>query len=751
MNAGVIQPKADRTLPAPRFAWLLAAFFAVAYPGLLIGARTLFFRDFGVIAYPVISYEHDCFWRGEFPLWDPYSHCGAPFAAQWGAMCYYPFSAIYLVLPPPWSLSLFWMAHLYLGGVGMFLLARRYCGNSVAAGLAGLAFAFNGLVFSSLAWPNYSVALGWMPWTVLLAEAAWRKGGRHLAGAALAGAFQMLSGVPEIVLLTWALLGLLWAREFLAGPTPRLLLASRHFGVVALVAGLCSVQLLPFFDLLSRSQRDSAFGSSGWAMPAWGWANLVAPLFHAARSPQGVYYLPRHIFITSYYLGLAWTTLAVFAAVLPAFPRKKTLLLAAGGAMVLSLGDDGFVFPLLKSTFPQLGFARYPIKFFYLASFCLPLLAARGAAAVLDAPPEDQVVRRRFRRTIGGALAVAAALVAWAGVLPLPADHWPEMALNTAVRAALTLGAGFGLLRFPLIASPRRRAFLAAGLLAALWLDAVAYSPNLVPTLPTEVFAPVETPLRPAPALGESRAMVSPYAEERLYASRVPDFQNDLLGKRLGLWANLNLLDLVPKADGGLTLQIREESQVEAAVRSGTNDYPNLLDFLGVRQITAPGKIVDWRERTNSLPWATAGQKPLFVAPGRALEAVLAPGFDPRRQVILEETADPAVRSLKFQQAASVQKAYFARQSARIQVSSPAATVLTVAQTWHPNWRANVDGQPATILRANHAFQAVLLPPGAHEVRLSYEDRQMKLGGAISLVSLLASLALAAAKPRRET
>ena len=49
-----------------------------------------------------------------------------------------------------------------------------------------------------------------------------------------------------------------------------------------------------------------------------------------------------------------------------------------------------------------------------------------------------------------------------------------------------------------------------------------------------------------------------------------------------------------------------------------------------------------------------------------------------------------------------------------------------------------MNGQAATVLRANHAFQAVHLPKGSSEVRLYYDDFEFKKGCQISIAFLLA-------------
>src|SRR5207249_8706410 len=73
--------------------------------------------------------------------------------------------------------------------------------------------------------------------------------------------------------------------------------------VVALAAGITMVQMLPAFDLLTHSQRDSSFATTMWSMPPWGWANLLVPLFHYYRSPQGPWFQTGQEFLASYYLG----------------------------------------------------------------------------------------------------------------------------------------------------------------------------------------------------------------------------------------------------------------------------------------------------------------------------------------------------------------------------------------------------------------------------------------------------------------
>ena len=148
----------------------------VAYPDVILGKNTFYFRDFGFFGYPLAYYHRESFWLGEIPLWNPLSGCGLPFLAQWNTLVLYPGSIIYLLFPISWSLGIFCLGHLFLAGMGMYWLAYAWTNNRLAASLAGLAFAFNGLSLSFLMWPNNVAALGWMPLVVLSVRRAWLEG-----------------------------------------------------------------------------------------------------------------------------------------------------------------------------------------------------------------------------------------------------------------------------------------------------------------------------------------------------------------------------------------------------------------------------------------------------------------------------------------------------------------------------------------------------------------------------------------------
>ena len=68
----------------------------------------------------------------------------------------------------------------------------------------------------------------------------------------------------------------------------------------------------------------------------------------------------------------------------------------------------------------------------------------------------------------------------------------------------------------------------------------------------------------------------------------------------------------------------------------------------------------------------------------------------------------------------------------RATLASPGLLVL--ADTWYPGWSVRVDGRPAPLLRADHAFRAVALPAGEHRVEFHYQPTWLVPGVALGLL-----------------
>jgi hypothetical protein len=239
--------------------------------------------------------------------------------------------------------------------------------------------------------------------------------------------------------------------------------------------------------------------------------------------------------------------------------------------------------------------------------------------------------------------------------------------------------------------------------------------------------------MKPQPELGASRAMLSPAAAEELTRFAVNDAQDNFLAKRAGYCANVNLLDAVPKVDGFFSLTPREFDVLLSFLYNVTNgNWSALENFMGVSQYTSPDTSLAWQPRTNFLPLVTAGQKPIFLDDTNALREFARNNFNGATMLFLPPAARFSV-TVSNQTTARIINPRFADCTVDFETEAAAPSFAVIAQTWHHNWHAEIDGQPALLLRANVAFQAVQVPAGTHRVHLFYQDRAFEIGAAISL------------------
>jgi len=723
----------DREFTDARLALLLGVLLLVSYPDIVLGTHAFFYRDTGQFGFPVAYYLRDCFWRGEVPLWNPYNNCGIPFLAQWNTLALYPPSLFYELLPMPWAMNFFILGHVFLAGIGMYFLALRWFGNRMAASFAGLIFAWNGLGLNCWMWPCHIAALGWMPWVVLLAEGAWNGGKRRVVLAALAGACQMTTGSPEIIIFTW----LIVLGVFLAGLRRQERIsrggAGRLASVVALVAALSAAQLLPWLDLLAHGDRTTSAGDNTWAMPPWGAANFLVPLFRMTSSLTGVWMQPGQEWTTSYYAGIVTVLLAVLAVVKVRDKTTTFLGLLALAGVLCAMGDSGLLLKILKSLAPALGLTRFPIKFVVVTIFCLPLLAAAGIVWLQNGAA-SRVGRGLL--VMGGALAVAVAVLAFC--VPFAENSRGVVGTNGAVRLLILAAGAAALLFLPRFPSKPGQLVVAFAFLLLSGLDICTHVPRQNPAIPVRDYAPLAPPMTAVPRLGESRAMPGRDAQNLLDQLVNPDLETHYLGERSMLFSDCNLLDKIPKVNGFFSIHPREEAAV-ARLLYGSNSLPQLEEFLGVSQFGVARMepiSLSWEARAHFMPWATIGQQPVFLEDADALAALARPDFAPRAMVYLPLEAREKV-SARSDATARILSSTIMAEKCVFQTQADTNTMFVMAQAYYHCWQATVDGTGVPLWRANGGFQAVEVPAGQHQVLLEYKDRAFQIGCAISLAALL--------------
>ena len=118
---------------------------------------------------PWLEFNRSMLRQGRLPLWNPYAGCGAPHLANGQSAVFDPFHLLAYVGTVPRALG--WMAagRLWVAGLGMFLLARRWGAGGWGRWFAGLVYPFCGFLIVWLLYPVTPVAI-WLPWLLLTSD-----------------------------------------------------------------------------------------------------------------------------------------------------------------------------------------------------------------------------------------------------------------------------------------------------------------------------------------------------------------------------------------------------------------------------------------------------------------------------------------------------------------------------------------------------------------------------------------------------
>jgi len=312
---------------------------------------------------------------------------------------------------------------------------------------------------------------------------------------------------------------------------------------------------------------------------------------------------------------------------------------------------------------------------------------------------------------------------------------------------------------------------LVAGLIA---IDLLAFGWGLAPgTSPAVYRAPVATGQFLQSQPPGRLAVVYPYAQEvyEQYVSLRSFGSNDLAylqGLRESLLPNLNTpLDL-PGAGNYDPLTIRLYRDLWDRIAANRDGPPeaategesrSALNLLGARYLISDDDlplpaIYDAGPRIYrndaALPAAfVVSQARVVEDEETRLEILLGPDFDPRAEVLLSRPP-PTPQPQSGQQQVPLPQAEPSvlrpgPDQVIIQVKMAQPGYLVLTDTYYPGWRATVDGEPAEILAADHAFRAVMLEAGEHTVVFEYLPFSFQFGVWISGgAGVLLALALVA-------
>jgi O-antigen/teichoic acid export membrane protein len=292
----------------------------------------------------------------EIPLWNPHLFAGVPFLAAGQHSALYPLSALFYTLPLTRAYGLFTVLQLWMAGVYMYLFVRVLRLGVLPALVASITYQLSAFFLVSVVFTMIIAAAAWLPLLLAIIEVMIRKqeekeGGPfvpiiYVVPGAVALGVHILAGHPEILVYTLmvmayyalARLALLWWR--LRSWTPVVRLGAWLGFMVGLGLGLGSVQLIPLFELVTRSFRQGSVTYSdvvGWAYPTRQVFTFLVPDFFGNPAHHGfwdivsrewvavdrIFWGIKNYVEAGSYVGILPLILAV-VAVLPAVKRSAS-------------------------------------------------------------------------------------------------------------------------------------------------------------------------------------------------------------------------------------------------------------------------------------------------------------------------------------------------------------------------------------------------------------------------------------------
>jgi len=740
--------------PALILSLLCAAFY---WDALWLSAdHTIANNDLTDMFLPWLRFTVSSIRRGRLPLWNPHLFSGIPFAANPQPAVFYPPTWLGLLMPATRALAWVILLHLWLAGVGMYAWLRSEKASITGALFGAAVLIFSGYTFVRV-WAGHLGVITTGAWLPLLLW-AYRRAVKHrswklaIVGGLPVG-LAILAG--HTATFVYVALGLTlyaafcaWERWREAGKATATVFPLACAGVMLFVgAALSSVQLLPMTELATRTTRNASTGYDFAARFSWppGYLlTLLAPNFfgepaHTGYWGDGIY----DEFI--YYVGILPLLLALLGLRLR--HRLTPFLAASGlGALLLAFGKYASLHPLFYRFMPLFRLMRAPARAGFLFTLAAAALSGLTVTALQSSDREERLrlLKPLNPRLIQGVVAGALMLI----MLGFMAFAWGREANPAAGRLwhqanQMTLFLLFFLLSTGLLTAWRDASLPYCGLLALslVALDLWTFGGGIVkvkPAQPSDYWQVVD------------QAVDDPQAARVLPWGLNDVEQNE--GLEFGL---RSIFGYDP-----LTLQRYEEfvaSRPDPRARTydllnagylATMNPQEFPDEPGAPRLLLERAGVYVYERPDALPRAWIASQIEVMDDAETLSRIHDPDFDPRTTALVD--APLTCEGVVVGEAGRVEITHYGANRIEAQVRGGGG-LLIFSEVEYPGWQATVDSEPASLERADYLLRALCLPAGDHRVVLTYSSRPLKIGLAVTGLTLLLIIAASIWTARKDT
>jgi hypothetical protein len=796
MNKKILEDESKLKVFILIFLFLISVVYFI---GFLTPSRMIYGSD-----YLLSGYTGQKGWVGylkayhRLPMWDSYNFSGYPkIASAGGGGMVYPLNLIYLIFPVNLGWSLMFVIHVFLAGLGMWLLLREFDLSLFSSLVGAISYMFAGEIITTTQGGHLGRTIGGvlLPFAFLFVARATRrkKLSDFLIFGGIAGVF-ILAG--HIQIAYWGMIGVVvfFMYEVLRkkgdlGIKETTRLSCFFFAGVVLLFMVAAIQLVPPALSLGYGARGATRGyeyTTSWSMPTAELFDLIVPHFSGVLDN---YWGENFFKLDSRYLGILPLILVGFSF----FYRKKKYLIKyfawfTGVTLILALGKNTPVFRLYYYLVPMAKKFRAPAMVFFLTTFGIAVLAGFGAEVISELKKWTEEKRKRaiiYLLVPIGLILFAALVVSMGGrgILSSMKHHfatgWSGVMSRQNLQQKLSIMAeNFG------------------SLSKSLWLTTLLFIINggiIYSVIRKKIEFKVAVPIlllilivdqwsvdkkylnaAPKPEIYYSMDDVTAYISQDRGLYRVFPFENYR-------WAQSDYFhyhDIYSVAGYGPNPPSRYQKFIgaESSVMFRAPNFfkfPHLLSMLNVKYIIAPRLpedvsayparykelIKQYSDYYNNFEVAYKGQNFQVLKNngyfGRAsilhkyevigeeanlLSYILSNDFIPGDYAILEE--DPLLEIGGTMDSVRVMEYHSNERSFHVKTDSTAFFMMR--ENYHPDWKCYVDGEKEKIYRANYIFYGVFIPKGEHEVRFVYESGVFNIASLFSFIGFIIFLAAVA-------
>jgi hypothetical protein len=430
--------------------------------------------------YPFLVYAVNTIRDGAWPLWNPYILLGHPVSGDPIAQPFYPvFAGLGAILGAARGLAIGLWLHAVLAALLTYAYLRAIHCRPTAALLGAYTYAIGGYLVTWFEAMHRTSTLAWLPGILWAFERSVRSRRlRYLIAGAAMMALAILGGQFQFVVTFCLFFGLYAAgraaESFLRRDKASYWPLVAMLAIAALGALLGAIQLVPFWEALSGSQRVL---SRGLTDPL-AWRQLltvIIPDFYGNPTLPGEYRGQLNFSEATVYAGVVALLLACLAPLGQKHRFSRYLLVLALALTYFAVGGPGVQ---ALGALPVLKYVSL-----HRSVFLLPLLIATLAAMAVS--ERELSVRAAFIiACLFSALVWVAIRLNWGDA----AAHWQDLR-RPVLRAAVLLALACILLL--LRKHLRRVRWLAdAGLAALVFADLFLFGSRFSPSGPIEQLMP---------------------------------------------------------------------------------------------------------------------------------------------------------------------------------------------------------------------------------------------------------------------